>query len=185
MKRAESAAMQTVRLSRLICLIALLGLLPALSGCYNYARMKDDEAVETYQAKLPEMPKKTVPTTGGNWIIRESIPDDLVNPLPESSEVIATGAQRYGFYCIHCHGPRGEGDGTVGQSFAPLPANLTSAEVQRQSDGQLFYSISFGFKRHPPLFATATDDERWAVIRYMRALAGRKTEDGGRREKNG
>jgi mono/diheme cytochrome c family protein len=160
-------AFSMIRLAAAFFLLA-----SALWGC-DYARMNDDEAYQSYQEPLPDMPEKVIPTTGGSWVLRRMNPDDIKNPISPGPETAALGAQRYGFYCIHCHGPKGSGNGTVGQSFAPGPADLTSSQVQNQSDGQLFYKISFGYKRHPALANTASDEERWAVIGYLRALAGK------------
>ncbi len=159
-----------LRLSALLILVAFGAF--SIFGCTNYGRMRDDEAVEAYNDEFPKMPKKTIPIDGGIWIEREADPGSLVNPLPQTPDVVATGAERYKFYCIQCHGPRADGYGTVGQSFAPLPANLKEPRVQNQTDGELFYKIRFGFLRHPALFPTVTDEETWALIRYIRALAG-------------
>ncbi len=144
----------------------------SMFGC-NYSRMRDDEAVEAYNDEFPKMPKKSIPVDGGIWIEREADPVSLVNPLPQTGEITGMGAERYKFYCVQCHGPRADGHGTVGQSFAPLPANLKEALVQNQSDGELFYKIRFGYKRHPALFSTMSNEETWALIRYIRTLAGR------------
>ena len=163
---------------RAICLAVCLTAAILLSAC-NYARMKDDEAINTYQQAMPEMPKKSIPTGGGIQELREANPETLKSPLPNSPAVVALGAEKYTYYCIQCHGPRADGEGTVGQSFAPLPANLTLPAVQEQSDGMLFYKISLGFNRHPPLAATIAVNDRWAVVQYIRSLAAPKTSQGG------
>jgi mono/diheme cytochrome c family protein len=145
-------------------------MLHLLWGC-DYGRMKEDEAVHTYQTSMPEMLSGTIPTGGGIQVLRTASPDQLPNPAAFSAESVQRGKEAYGFYCIHCHGPYADGRGTVGQSFAPLPANLKDPNVQDQSDGSLFYRISLGFKRHPPLWHTVTEDNRWAIINYVRSLA--------------
>ena len=147
----------------------------AIFGC-NYSEMRDDEAVQAYNQEFPQMPKKTIPVDGGIWVEREADPLELVNPLPSTSQIVDRGHERYGFYCVQCHGPKLDGNGTVGQSFAPLPANLKGPDVQDQSDGELFYAIRFGFNRHPALYATVTDDETWAIVRYLRSNRGFGTE---------
>ena len=154
---------------RRAALVALLAFAAfGLCGCY-YAEMRDDEAVQAYNQEFPPMPKKTVPVDGGIWIEREANPTDLKNPLSGTPSIIAWGWERYRFYCIQCHGPKLDGNGTVGQSFAPLPANLTSSQVQDQSDGEIFYKIRFGFNRHPVLYSTVTDNETWAIVNYLRS----------------
>ena len=157
------------------CLLAGYGLgllLVALlvTGC-DYARMTDDEAVNTYQTKLPAMPKHTVPVDGGIEEVLTSEPRDLVNPLPSAPSSIEQGRRAYGYYCVHCHGPKADGQGTVGQSFSPLPANLTKDSVQAETDGELFVKTSLGFKRCPPLAQTVAEKDRWAIINYLRSLA--------------
>ncbi len=150
--------------------VLLASVLSFLSGC-DYGRMREDEALRTYEIPMPEMPSASVPITGGlNALLTADI-EQLSNPLPDTRETVQRGAESYGYYCSHCHGQDARGYGTVGQSFAPLPTDLGSEYVQDQSDGQMFYRISFGFQRHPPLYYTVSTDDRWAVIRYLRKLA--------------
>jgi mono/diheme cytochrome c family protein len=150
--------------------VILLLLLPLFCSC-DYGRMKDDEAIQTYQAKVPEMPAKAIPVGGGIQSLREVDPDELVNPVALSEESVRRGKGAYAYYCIQCHGPLADGRGTVGQSFAPLPADLKDPNVREQSDGSLFYRISLGFNRHPPLWDTVTETDRWALVNYIRSLA--------------
>lgn len=150
-------------------LIGLLVLAPLfLFGC-DYSEMKDDEAVQAYNQEFPQMPRKTVPVNGGIWVEREANPLELSNPIAPEPRMIAWGWERYHFYCVQCHGQNLDGNGTVGQSFAPLPANLRSGRVQDQTDGEMFYKIRFGYNRHPALYSTLTDDETWAIVRYVRS----------------
>ncbi len=149
--------------------MGLFLLLPLLWAC-DYGKMKEDEAIHTYRTIMPEMPAKTIPTGGGIQVLRESNPEELVNPVAFNEESIQRGQEAYGYYCTQCHGPSADGRGTVGQSFAPLPANLKDTNVQDQSDGSLFYRISLGFNRHPPLWYTVAEEKRWAVINYVRSL---------------
>lgn len=148
-----------------------------LLGC-GYGRMKDDEALQTFEAPLPEMPKRAIPVSGGIEVLRQSIPDEIKNPVAMSVESVERGKERYGFYCVQCHGPKADGFGTVGQSFAPLPTDLTGSYVQDQTDGSLFYKISLGFNRHPPLAATIAVENRWAIINYLRSLAAEYQDKG-------
>jgi mono/diheme cytochrome c family protein len=153
--------------------MAVFMILTVLSAC-DYARMRDDEAMQTYEGRLPEMAKKAIPISGGLEVLRQSKPDDLHNPIAVTAESVERGRERYQFYCVPCHGPKGDGLGTVGQSFAPLPTSLVSSDVQDQSDGQLFYNISLGINRHPPLAATVAVGDRWAVINYLRHLGSQQ-----------
>jgi mono/diheme cytochrome c family protein len=136
----------------------------------DYERMKEQESVNTYETRLPEMPAGAIPVEGGLQMVRAAAPETLRNPLPFDKATVSRGEAEYGHFCAMCHGARADGQGTVGQSFYPLPANLRSPEIQRQSDGQLFLVISFGGRRSPPLAHTIAESDRWAIIHYVRSL---------------
>jgi mono/diheme cytochrome c family protein len=78
----------------------------------------------------------------------------------------------YQVYCAQCHGNNFDGNGTVGQSFQPLPANLRSPQVQAKTEGELFKSISFGIPggRQPALDTTITPNDRWYIIAFVQSL---------------
>jgi hypothetical protein len=145
----------------------------SLSLLYSnyFGHMRNDEAINTFQISMPSMPAGSLPVGGGIESLKNSDPRGLRNPLPMNREVLEEGRRGYLYYCVQCHGPHLDGKATVGQSFYPLPATLLAPQVQDQSDGELFYRISLGYKRQPPLYATMTEKERWAVIHYLRALA--------------
>ncbi len=139
------------------------------TGC-DYGRMYEQEYVRTYEARLPEMPAGTVPTSGGLEGLRVTDPKALRNPIPFTKESVDQGKTVFSYYCIQCHGAQGDGKGTVGQSFFPLPTNLANPAVQGQSDGELFHKISLGFKRHPPLASTVSEEDRWSAVNYIRSF---------------
>jgi hypothetical protein len=141
-----------------------------LTGC-DYARMTSDEAHDTYEAHFPVMPPDSIGAAGGTAALRLGGPGNLKNPLKRDESTIASGLQAYANFCVHCHGAQADGRGTVGQSFAPLPTDLRSRQVQAQSDGELFYKIGFGFERHPPLIHSMMEEDIWAVIILMRDTA--------------
>jgi len=155
---------------RVIALIlGLVFLLSGIWGC-DYARMNDQESVRTYKKEIPDMPPETIPITGGLQRLTSANPKELKNPLPYTQGSVDQGKEAYFYFCVQCHGPKADGNGTVGQSFAPLPANLRDPRVQKQSDGELFSKISLGFGRHPPLASTVSEPDRWAVVNYIRSL---------------
>jgi mono/diheme cytochrome c family protein len=143
-----------------------------LGGC-DYGRMKEQEAVQTYKAKVPEMPAGVIPIAGGLQAGRETGPQGLKNPLTFSPASVSRGKEAFGHYCAMCHGKQGDGNGTVGQSFAPLPSDLRGPPVQAQEDGKLFYTITFGVRRHPGLGFMITEEDRWSLVHYIRALGGK------------
>jgi len=154
---------------RIISITTLAILWTGLLSC-DYGRMKDQEAVQTYRTQLPQMPGNIVSTMGGIQMIKGTPPDKLHNPLPLSQELLDRGKGGYGNYCIMCHGSKFDGNGTVGQSFYPLPTDLRSAYIQSQTDGRLFYTITFGRNRQPALGFLVSETDRWAIVHYLRSL---------------
>ena len=98
--------------------------------------MKEQEAIQTYGEEMPQMPEKTIPIRGGLQALKETDPEKLKNPLPSDPLCIQRGKEGYANYCIMCHGLKGEGNGTVGQSFHPFPQTFGALPVQRKSDGK-------------------------------------------------
>jgi len=152
-----------------LTMAVLIALTCHIVGC-DYARMKDQESVRTYESEMPETVEGTIPINGGIAVLKSEDPAKLRNPLLSTPEVMERGRTAYGYFCMMCHGPKLDGNGTVGQSFSPLPADLVSPYVQGQNDGALFYKISLGYKRHPPLAHTVSSEDRWAIIVYIRSL---------------
>jgi mono/diheme cytochrome c family protein len=120
---------------------------------------------------MPDMPQGTIPIKGGIELLQRFDAKTRKNPLLSNSESLEQGKEAYKYFCIQCHGPQADGKGTVGQSFAPLPSNLEGTLVQEQTDGELFVKISLGFRRHPPLADTVSEEDRWATIVFIRSLA--------------
>jgi len=156
-------------LVKLLALGATVLCLFSMAGC-DYARMRDQESVRTYKKRMPEMDQRTIPIDGGFQVLALADPRTLTNPAPPTASSLDRGRRAYGYFCIHCHGPKADGLGTVGQSFSPLPADLASVRVQSLGDGELYARIRLGYKRHPQLFATVSEADTWAVVVYLRSL---------------
>lgn len=84
--------------------------------------------------------------------------------LPDGKKVFETN-------CSMCHGPAGKGDGPVSAALSPKPTNLTSKEVQAQTDGALFWKISTG-RGAMPSWQTLPEKDRWSVVDFIRSLGG-------------
>ncbi len=107
---------------------------------------------------------------GGDW----PVPDEYQkkkNPVAADDESLDIGKQLYAQHCQSCHGKYGEGDGPkAGELKTPMD-DFTTEEVQKQSDGSLFYKIIEGRKDMPGFRKKITDDEDvWNVVNYLRKL---------------
>ena len=95
---------------------------------------------------------------------------ELRNPFRATHEVLARGQQMYNTYCIVCHGPNGEGDGSIVPKF-PRPPSLQSDKVRGWGDGQIYHTITLGGPSNMPSYAAQISrGDRWAIIHYVRAL---------------
>ena len=75
--------------------------------------------------------------------------------------------------CVTCHGPKGKGDGVAAVALPPpKPADWTSAKVQSETDGELFWKISNGRGAMPP-WKSLPEKDRWEVVNYIRTLKGK------------
>jgi len=91
------------------------------------------------------------------------------NPLPTDKKIIEQGEKLAKINCTSCHGPGGKGDGPAAVALTPKPADWTSSRVQDEADGELFWKISNGRGPMPP-WKHLPENDRWAVIRYIRSL---------------
>jgi len=93
----------------------------------------------------------------------------MINPLPRTADVFATGKLQFDSKCSACHGFYGQGDSRLHGKF-PAGPTLHSNKVKDWSDGRLYHVITFGQNVMPAYAKQLTKDERWAIIHYIRAL---------------
>ena len=94
------------------------------------------------------------------------------NPLPTDKKAIEQGEKVAKINCVSCHGPLGKGNGPAAVALNPKPADWTSKKVQDEADGELFWKITNG--RGPmPSWRHLPENDRWAVVRFIRTLAGK------------
>jgi mono/diheme cytochrome c family protein len=93
------------------------------------------------------------------------------NPVKSSSESISSGKALWNQHCSSCHGKSGKGDGTKAAQLKTQPEDLSSANIQSQSDGSLFYKTSEG-RGDMPSFKKKLPDptEIWDLVNYMRTF---------------
>jgi len=140
---------------------------------FRYGRMRETPAVRPYEEPLLKMEAGLVPVNGGESVYRTTAGIDLISPLKvRDAAVIARGKAVYLTFCAQCHGYNYDGNGTVGQSFQPLPADLRSAKVQSTVEGELFKTISYGVPggRQPALETTIAIEDRWHVVAFVKSL---------------
>ena len=94
----------------------------------------------------------------------------LLNPLPRTKAVFAMGHKVYVNRCEVCHGALANGLGSLTAAYGGKPANLQSQQFRDYPDGKLYWAIVNGKNAMPSHAPYLTEQERWAVVHYVRAL---------------
>jgi len=94
------------------------------------------------------------------------------NPLPSDKKTVEQGEKIAKINCVSCHGKKGKGDGPAAVALNPKPADWTSKRVQAEPDGEIFWKITTG-RGAMPAWRHLPENDRWAVVRYIRTLAGK------------
>lgn len=97
--------------------------------------------------------------------------DALVNPLKSNAAATSEGAKTYVTYCAPCHGTKGKGDGIAASGLSKIPADHTSAAVQNQTDGAIFWKISEGNNPMPGYKKSFSETQIWQLVDYIRTLS--------------
>jgi copper transport protein len=99
---------------------------------------------------------------------------EQANPIPPNSESVEAGQTLFIANCASCHGPTGKGDGPVGLTLNPRPADLSQHAIPGvHTDAQLYEWITNGFpgSAMPAWKATLSDTDRWNLVNFIRTLA--------------
>jgi mono/diheme cytochrome c family protein len=137
---------------------------------FSGPRIRNQPHIRAYQAELPLPPSNTVPAEvtsipplAGDVATRN-------NPLPATVDNVARGKVYYQYYCLFCHGEKGDGNGPVGESYVPRPSDLRSAKIQSYRDGELLLSMLRGVGHEPVLERVVLPEHRWYLTLYVRSL---------------
>ena len=103
------------------------------------------------------------------WAVPEKY-ENMKNPTPKVD--LAIGKSLYSKHCKSCHGKEGYGDGSKADELDTEMADLSTEDVQKQSDGALYYKSIIGRDEMPEFTKKIKEEEdRWLIINYMRTLA--------------
>jgi len=94
----------------------------------------------------------------------------IVNPLPRTRDVLDQGRRDWNKHCAVCHGALGNGAPTMTGAYGAKPANLQAQTFRDYADGKIYHVIMAGKNAMPSYAADLTEDERWAIVHYVRVL---------------
>lgn len=91
-------------------------------------------------------------------------------PFEVTMEVLAHGQERYEIFCSPCHDRLGTGQGMiVRRGFTPA-RSFHDPRLRDAPAGHFFEVITQGFGQMPSYANQLSEQDRWAVIAYIRAL---------------
>ncbi len=93
---------------------------------------------------------------------------ELVSPLANSEEDIATGKELYGIYCAVCHGKKGDGQGILmtREKFLGVPS-YADREI---TPGSIYHVLMYGKNAMGSHAGQVNAKERWQIAQHVMQL---------------
>ena len=196
----KSSKILTMRKRRYL-FTAITGLLWLATSCdYNrnttgwqyFDDMAKSPAYETYTPN-PNFPDgKTMQPPVPGTIPREMIPYPyektdadrleaarvLLNPVEATGETLERGRKMYEVYCQVCHGPQGDGKGSLFTSgkYTYPPASLISEKMSAAPDGDIYHVITVGHGIMAEHGSMIRPDDRWKISLYVKNVLQNQAE---------
>lgn len=98
----------------------------------------------------------------GGWVSRI--------PMEQTPELLARGQQRFGIYCVPCHGQLADGNSMMVKRKMPPPPSLHEQRLRDSLDGYFYSVVSDGKGNMPPYKYQISPEDRWAIITWLREL---------------
>ncbi len=99
---------------------------------------------------------------------------NLANPIPDTAETLSEARAHWADHCASCHAADGSGDTPLGRHTWPPAPDMRQPPTQRQTDGELFFTIQNGvrFTAMPAWATGAAHDahDSWKLVRLIRHL---------------
>lgn len=153
--------------------IKLFPVLPPMSHMQDQPRLSAQQGSAFFKdgrgMRMPApgtVARGHLPTATGTQEEAAAMP----NPLPRTQDVFALGKAAFSDRCAVCHGAVGNGVGSLTAAYGAKPANLQAEQFRDYPDGKIYWVIMNGKNAMPSQGADLTEDQRWAVVHYVRAL---------------
>ncbi|MBW6534960.1 MAG: c-type cytochrome [Mariniphaga sp.] len=96
---------------------------------------------------------------------------EMENPYAGDKSLEKVGEMLYMKNCRLCHGNKGEGNGPKAKLMKLEIIPFSDAKFQAHNDGEIYYMAIIGKDEMPNFEKIISDEEdRWAVINYVRTL---------------
>lgn len=101
-------------------------------------------------------------------VLRGTLPVLAILLLISTGSMAETAAETYKTTCAMCHGPDGKGDTALGKNLHAK--DLSSDEVQKQSDQELSTIILKGKENMPGFEGRLTQAQINGLVKFIRGL---------------
>ena len=91
------------------------------------------------------------------------------SPIEDGDEVLKEAKILYDRFCVHCHGEKGMGDGSVGVVYKGVTA-YNSRAVKDKPEGHIFHVITHGKGRMWGHGSQISIEDRWKIVKYVQTL---------------
>lgn len=160
----------TQRARKILILCFILMLLPALGVVSLFSwvlvqgpRMKTQPHLRTFEAVMPLPPQGSLPVEYGQAEREAGL-------VADTEAIRRRGEIYYQYYCLFCHGEAGSGNGPVGGSYMPVPADLRTAKIQNYPAERLRRAMLSGVGHEPVLERVVPVEHRGYLVVYVRSL---------------
>jgi len=104
------------------------------------------------------------------WVVPEKY-TKMKNPAKSDDATKKDGKTMWDKHCKSCHGSKGLGDGSKAAGLKTSAGDFSTAEFQKQVDGDMYYKSFIGRDEMPNFEKKITDEaDRWAVVIYMKTM---------------
>lgn len=91
-------------------------------------------------------------------------------PIVVNKDLLDLGEKKYNINCSTCHTKTGNGTKSVIAKRGWVPSNILEKTTISRTDGELYEIVSNGIRTMPGYKKKLSENERWAVVAYIRAL---------------
>lgn len=167
-----------------VCCVLVAAILP-VAGCDEgvAGNMADQPRYETWEA-APDWvfadggasrhpPRGTHPRLadhdGATPALEDAVGADAARPAM-TLETLERGQRLFNIRCALCHAPDGYGEGVIVRRGFPSPPSLHEQRLRDVPDDHIYAVLTNGLGKMLPQGPFLREDERWAVVAYVRAL---------------
>ena len=105
-----------------------------------------------------------------SWLAPKSAVN-IINPYAGNKIAAQKGQALYSKLCWTCHGKNGKAMALLLPILNPNLRDFSSVDLQKQTDGELFWKLSNGKGMMVPYKHSLNEEKRWQLINYIRTLS--------------